>query len=212
MSRTKAGETTLATLERWSPRLFLAGGALFLLGAVNDGLIYFAGASNPEALSVVFLVSGLTAAMVGLVGLYPDLSDRTPNLATSGLGSVGLTVAGMVVLATMALLSLALPALNLFGTAVVPLVALPTGLLLVAAFLLFGVAVLRTTAFPRAVGGLLLAEVVLMAFVIAGPTEALDRGVFLVGAKLLHVTILGSIGYLLRARPRQPARDEVSPA
>lgn len=212
MSETANETKRWESLERWSPRLFLVGGVLFLLGAVNDSSIYFAEVSNPEALSVVFLMSGFLAAVIGLVGLYPRLVDRSPRLAQISLGSVVLGVIGMLVLAILAVVSLVVSSVNLFESGIVPLVALPTGLLLVAAFLLFGTAILRTAMFPRSVGVLLLAEVVLMVLVIAGPTETLDRGVFLVGAKLLHFIILVSIGYLLRSRSVPSKREEVSPA
>lgn len=212
MSKTTNGTTRWNSLEQWSPRLFIVGGVLFLAGAANDGMIYFAEMANPEALSVVFLMSGFLAAVVGLVGLYPQLVDRTPRLAQASLGSVVLGVVGMLVLAVVAVVSIVLPSVNLFESSIVPLVALPTGLLLVAAFLLSGSAILKTGVFPRSVGVLLLAEVVLMIFVIVGPTESLDRGVFLVGAKLLHFIILVSIGYLLRSRSAPLRREEPSPA
>ena len=212
MSETANETTRWESLERWSPRLFLVGGALFLLDVANDSMIYFAEMSNPETLSVVLLMSGFLAAVIGLVGLCPQLVDQTPRLAKASLGSVVLGVVGMLILAILAVVSIVLPSVNLFESAIVPLVALPTGLLLVAAFLLSGSAILRTDGFPRSVGVLLLAEVVLMVFVIAGPTEALGRGVFLVGAKLLHFIILVSIGYLLRSRSAPKRHEGPSPA
>jgi hypothetical protein len=205
MTETTNGRTRWESLEQWCPLLFIAGGVLFLIGGVNDTLIYFVGMGNPEAASVAFLMSGILVALLGLGGLYPRLGGRTQWLAQASLGSVVLAWAGVIILATLAVASLVLASFDLFASGLVAIVALPIGLLVVTAFLLFGFTVLRTDVSPRSVGGLLLIEAVLLilATVGAGAVESLvGRGAFLVGAAAGRRAVVVRVRLYLRRDER----------
>lgn len=197
-------DSVLAPVEKWTPQVFIAAGVLLLIGGANDSIVHFLGVASTKALSVVFLMGGFLVALLGLVGLYPQLADRSQRLAQVSLGSIVLTGVGISILAILAVVGLILPSFDVLDSRAVAIVALPTGLLLVASFLLFGVTVLRTNAFPRTIGILLLIEfvLVLLATVGGSAVEALvGRGMFLVGAKLLHFLVLCSIGYSLHSNP-----------
>lgn len=145
----------LGTLAPWSPTLWLAAGATILVYSSLYATEAFLGA-YPAARDFVGPI-GYVVAFVALLGLYPALADRRPGLARAG--------------ATLAVLGAAGFSLTVLASAgVVPedaawvgagqLVLILLGMTL--SFLVFGVATLRSGAFSRTVGALLLAPVVVM--------------------------------------------------
>jgi hypothetical protein len=102
----------------------------------------------------LFLLAGvfvLGSALYNGPRFYPALSDRTPQLANAGLAVATGGISGILVLAAwgVAMLGAAAPDPS-------PVVALLSLLLMLVGLCLFGVAVLRTGAYPKPVGGLLL--------------------------------------------------------
>lgn len=203
------GEGVLDRVGAWSPTLFLVGGLLVLGSLVNNILIRFAGMSLPETLGIGLTLAGFVAALVGVAGLYPELSNRTPRLAGTSLAAVLGAGAGLIILLgwalVMVLFSVPEPS---------PVIALPTLLLMLTAYCLFGVAVLQTTAYPRSIGLMLLALVgvfiivFLRSIVIGGDPSDL----FTVVSEMAESGLLLGIGARLRARPGRAKHKEPSPA
>lgn len=154
----------MASVEPWSSTLFLVAGALFLIAAANNSLQIFIDGYDPAAISVSFLLIGLVAAFVGISGLYPRLRKRSPTLAGLGLGVIVLALVGVIVLLIWAIA-------NYSGIASEPAppVVLGTLAMMIVGFVLAGITVLRTEAYPRFVGLLLITEAVALIFVFAGP-------------------------------------------
>lgn len=92
------------TLERWSPTLFLLGGAGVITHAAIQALEAFTAVNPPPD---VFVTAGHLIALAGLVGLYPVLRGRTPRLATAGLAATGLGVVAWTVMTATQWLSIA---------------------------------------------------------------------------------------------------------
>ena len=69
------------SIERWSPTLFLVGGALLVGHAAMSGIHAFTEVATPPD---VFVTTGHLVALVGLLGLYPGIITRTPRVARAG--------------------------------------------------------------------------------------------------------------------------------
>jgi hypothetical protein len=123
------------------------------------GIEAFTALSTPPD---VFVTAGHLVALLGLVGLYPGLVERTPRLARSAVALAAVPAAGWVVMTVGQLLVVAgaWPSLSavLPGAFFVGLLA--TSIL---AYGLFGAAALRTGRDSRRVGLLVLAPGGLMA-------------------------------------------------
>lgn len=213
MSETTNDTTRLESLEQLIPTLFLAAGIMWLVSAAINSLIHFTGVLSMEVLSQVFISSAMMLAMTGLVGFYPKLADWRSNVAKVCLGIAVLAAIGAFAIVIWSLLSVVLPDVNVLESespAIAILVV--TGLLLLLNPLLYGSIVLRSGAFPRIVGGLLLAEAAIMTFVVFGPTDALPRGIYLVGVEIIHSSIFLSIGFTLRTSLTSTTRTEPTPA
>lgn len=143
------------SLERWSPSVFLFAGIVRFVLAVLQLTPAFIAISFEEPPAEFVLLSvaavGYVALFVGLSGLYPSLSDRTPRVALSGLSvSVIGAVAAVVFLVYTVAAWLAGPAITFVRPTVVIVI-----LLEILAAGVVGIASLRTAPF-RVVGGLLL--------------------------------------------------------
>jgi hypothetical protein len=194
----------LEPLARWSPALFLAGGGLVVGHAAVNGVEAFTTNTPPPD---VFGPAGYLLAVVGLLGLYPALVERTPRLARAAATVAAVPLAGWVVVLTVTL--------GEFAGVVAPVSAsLPGWFLavhlatLLLVYVLFGVAGLRSGGHLRTVGGLLLVAPALWVAMLAGAALLGNGAVgpFLVGAgqALVHL----GVGATLRA-----ARlDEETPA
>lgn len=213
MSGTPAAATGWDALESWAPALFVAGGVSWLVAAGINTLIHFAGVLEMAVLSQVFVSGAMLLAMVGLVGLYPSVGDWRPAAAKAGLGLAALGAVGALVNVVWSVLSVFVSGVDVLEAEPPALIiVVVTGLLLLVAPLVFGGFALRAGSLPRATGGFLLAEAALMAFVVFGPTEALPRGVFLVGAETTHAVIFFGVGYTLRTGVTPTSRTEPAPA
>lgn len=193
-------EQLLARLERVSPWLFLAGGVLVIgFAAVEAYGVVVANdpVQFPEYRSA--FLSGYALGFIGLIGVYHRLADRSPWLARLGgsmaaLGAIGFSLA--VVLSVGRLVGIA-PARE----SMPPWFALVFGLLPVLGFLIgylsLGVGALRSDAYPRTVGMLLLFPSILFALNIALAVIELSvwsSPVIATGEAI----VIFSIGYSLR--------------
>lgn len=182
------------SLERWSSKLFLVGAAIL---ALNAGIVFYDVIEGTELrlpLGQVFVGTGWAAALLGTLGLYPDLADRKPWLARASALFAAIGVIGYIVMAVVYVAAVAgLPESTVDSLTPVFLPAVLAGTLL--AFPLFAVATLVTGARSRTVGVLLGAPaVIFVANVLSGPSA---ESIF--GVLVALVVVYGSIGYLLRA-------------
>lgn len=147
------------TLDHWRPTAFLAAGGLFFASPLAKALVLFTDGPLPEMVVAILAFSGLTAALVGLLGFYPALAAHVPRHALAGVVTTviatGVTVGvflwllGTRLLSRMAVVAAptAPPALAFVSLIVV----------LAGTFAVNGTACLRAAVPSRAVGGLLLA-------------------------------------------------------
>lgn len=191
-------ESRWRTIERWSPTLFLLGGAGVITHAAVQALEAFTSVAPPPD---VFVTVGHLIAIAGLLGLYPALVDRQPWLGRVAAGLTFLALAAWMIMSAGQFLAVAGAVESL--SAVLPGVFF-VGVLLVTllAYALAGVGGLRLEDRPAADGLLLLAPAALMAVllgktVLVGVTAA--DGVVIGGGLGLSMLVLG---YRLRAWPR----------
>lgn len=199
----------LASVEPWSSTLFLAAGVLFLVAAANNAVPLFNDGYDAAAISVPLLLLGLVAAFVGAGGLYPQLRERAPRLAGLSLAVVVLALVGVSILFIWGLA-------NISGMASEPAppVALGTLALMILGFALVGVTVLRTVAYPRRVGLLLITEAVALILVFVVPTLLYQGDApqwFGALIEAIQALLLLGIGKTLRRHThrerREPAAD-----
>lgn len=199
-------------LETWSPVGFVVGGIswLILMSIVGAGLV--ASVSTPPWLFPLFLVIGLFAAYVGLLGLYPRVTDASPRLSMAGVG---------VVVAAASLVAFAVVFTVATGTVDEgpPFPVFPGIILLtILSFLTVGVASVRSSDLSRTVGLLVLVPAIAwfgdILLIVA--TTAFGTGqvggislevVAMVGVVLAAVSMIAT-GFLLRTRSSPAGRAE----
>ena len=153
------GTVPWRTLSQWRAKAFLTAGGLFLASPAAKGLILVTGGPLPELVVALFVFTGLLAALGGLLGFYPELTDQIPYHALAGVVTTVLA-AGVTVgvfgwlMATRVLGAMSYPASpgsppELAFVSLV--VAMAVG------FAVVGTACLRVSVPSRSVGALLLA-------------------------------------------------------
>lgn len=190
--------TYWGVLEKRSATAFLLAGAVLLAYTALLGIRLFTDLSPPEGLSGLLPSVGLLIALVGLLGFYPRLAGRVPQMARAGAVTVATAATAIAVLLAWQFGADALAAIPPPSSALF----MPTVLLSALGFVLFGGAALWTDDPSRTVGALLLAIVgVNVAYLVAiaavgGGTHPdwLDFAVTVV-----HPAVLLAVGYLLRA-------------
>jgi len=197
--------TVWGRLEQWSPIVFLVTGGLFAFPGFAYVLNTVTGTEISVSPPIIFTL--MLVVFLGLLGLYPRLAERDSTLALGGVGllavtaGVSISTIGLTVLPT---------GLTLGKQSIVAsIVAVTAGGMLT--FGMFGVASLRTGAYPRPVGRSLLvlaageACIIVNTLLYSNPQPTWVE----FGVSVLFVTSLGSIGYLLRAETT-PAERAVS--
>lgn len=207
---------TWQSLEKWGPTAFIVGGlawgVLIALAATN----MVTAVTVPSGLIPVFLIGGLLAAYIGLLGFYPQVSDTAPRLSLTGVvaTAVAIAILAFAVAYTVATSSFTQgPPFPVF-----PLLVLSTFI----GFLLLGTASLRTSTPTRRIGILLIVPAVAwlgdILFVVI--TSALEVDA-VVGIPLVVIPMLGIVvasvamlgaGYLLRAHPDSTGRRRGEPS
>lgn len=217
MAEPATSRTSWETFERGSPITFLVAGVLLVIFAVLLGYEAFTGTSAPEDL---FGPPGFFLAMVGLLGLYPVLVDRTPRLARVSV--VGATVAavGWLLITAFALAEAVgilppLEEIGVFGAVIILL----SGMTMMLAYVGTGVASLRTGIHSRYLGLLLLAPPAIFAVM-------LTQAVLFAQFRLFSETIMAwsavalsggqavahlGVGYLLRTTSISTDHAEPAP-
>lgn len=194
------------SLESASPMLFRLGGSLVVGHAALRGLEAFTDIAPPVDL---FAPTGYLIALVGLLGLYPAIRDRTPRVARVAVAVAAIPFAGW--------LAIAASSVGAITGVVPPQAAVLPGVIFVVhvvgmilTYSLFGVAVLRSDGHPRSVGVLLLVVPTLFTAMVAGAVliGASAVGAFVIGSllSLIHLAI-GS-----QLRTGRTAIDHEAPA
>jgi hypothetical protein len=180
----------LEALEGNAPVLFLVGGGMMFLFAVNTYFTTFVGTSYPVVESVIG-PSGFLVSVLGLLGLYPALATRTPRLARVAAGIALLATAGWVAIIgtgigeTLGVLS------GLTGPlAIIPLVVVVSMTL---GFGLFGATILYTGSHSWIIGALLLLESINLLVLILGLAP------YILLTTVGHTLVFLGIGVTLRA-------------
>lgn len=83
------------SFERRSATAFLVAGGLMVVFWALVALEVFMDISSPQALVAM---PALVATFVGLLGLYPMLTDQSPRLARAGVGILAIATVGLVVI------------------------------------------------------------------------------------------------------------------
>lgn len=194
------------TLEQWSAAAFLVGGVLFVITAGFNAADVRAGAGHMRLpLKQAFIGLAWTAGLVGLLGVYAQLSDRNSKLA--GAGAV-CTLIGVVGYAAMGVVSLAyylgIPSGEFETVVVYFLPGVLIGTLLT--FPLFSIVSFRSDIHSRAFSLLLLGPPLLFIVNILTPTPPS----VVLGVVSGLAIVFFAIGFILRGETLSP--DSAEPA
>lgn len=150
-------------LETWGPVLFLIGFALELVFALNHGAAYLV--ESVELIEWVYpsVLLGRLAVLLGLAGLSVRLMPRHPRV-----GMLSRVVLMLAMVFTLGLISLSILDIVGVSTPIIAVFGIGTVVLTVLSFALFGVAGLRTDAYPTVIGGLMLVATLAVLFVLLG--------------------------------------------
>ncbi|MEF8842061.1 MAG: hypothetical protein V5A62_10615 [Haloarculaceae archaeon] len=192
-------------LERWRATAFLLGGAVF---AVDVALVasHVASGTEPTAFGQALVGTAWTASFVGLLGMYPSLSDRSRWPAR--IGAICAVIGGLT-MAVMALVSLGYATGILSGELsevamfFLPGVAIGT----VLGFGSFGVASLRTDIYSRSVGGLFLLLVLTFLFNIGSSIAGVATMSTVLGVVVVLALSKLTLGYLFRTEDALADRE-----
>lgn len=198
-------------LERWRTIAFFVAGVILLVDAAIVAAETVVGLDDWMALGQVFVGAGWTAAFIGLLGVYPGLSDRSPWLARAGAGFAAI---GAVVFAVMGVVSLAYYAGIPDGdiTAIVPIFIPGVILGSILGFLSISVASLRTDVHSQTVGVLLLIPPAMVLLNIATGIAGIDSTTVTLGIVLGDALAMLAIGYVLRPGDTVAASRAVDPS
>lgn len=174
--------------------------------AATNGLVAFTDLTvEPTVFQAAYI-----AGFLGLLGLYPRVADQCPWLARVGAAAAALGVIAFTVFAASNLVELAgiasgeIPAGSVFTA--MGLASFVVG------YLTVGAAVLRSGAYSRTVGILLLIPgviiVLMFASIVAGVTSPESVFVVSAGQAMTHL----AIGSTLRAETRSAERDDAEAA
>jgi hypothetical protein len=175
-------------LERWSPTLFLAGGAFLVPYAALFGVQAFTG-SVIEQNAFKF---GYVLGFLGLLGLYSTLTDQSPSLARAGGVAA---ILGLLAISVFTLYDLAvLAGLHSGDEPAWYAVFIPLALIgFTVGYLAFGTAVLRSEVHSRGLGVILLTPglitVVMLATILTGFANDVTAFVVSTGEAMAHLAI-----------------------
>lgn len=189
-------------LEERSPTLFLVAGVVLVGYATLNGLEAFTAATFEQKL----FEAGYVVGFLGLLGLYPRLADQRPWLARVGAAAAALGLIAFSVFTANNVAELTgLASGDPPGWVVFTAMAV-VGFLV--GYLAIGVAVLRSAAYSRTVGLLLLVPGIIIALMLAHIAAGLDspETAFVVsaGQAMAHL----AIGSTLRAKAVGADSDE----
>lgn len=198
-------------LERWSPTAFLIAGVVFVIDAAIVATNVIVGAEHLMLFGQAFVGAGWTAALIGLLGLYPRLADRSYWLARIGAASAIIGTVTYAVMAIAALVYYAGIPSGEFG-AIVPYYLPGVFIGSILGFVAISIAILRTTVFSRVLSVLflILPAIVIVNFA-TGAAGVSTPTTILVVVIALAVVML-AIGYRLQTGSALTGREDAQPA
>lgn len=199
------------SLENWQSTLFLVAGVLF---GINVVIVATGTATGSEKMTVLlgetFNAAAWAVALVGLLGFYPGVADRSNWLARAGAVCAAI---GVVVFTALSMLSLVYYVEFIDGNieSLVPLI-LP-GVIIggVLSFLLFGITSLRSDGHPRTIGVLLLLPPLIVVANIMGGAAGVESSYFLLGVVSGLLLVMLALGFRLRSASESSDHGEVTP-
>jgi len=185
----------LQTLEPWSATAFFIAGGLLLASPTHIVLELFMNIPLPSWIVALFIIPGLMATLVGLLGLYPRLVDRAPRLALIGGVMAGITGTILAVIFGWILGGALLSAVSGIAIGTPPGVLFSTfALTMTLGFVFFGVATLRSPGLAHSFGLLLLSFA--MPWVVVFAATAVFGSTF---PEWLTLAIYGPIPFIMLA-------------
>lgn len=199
------------SLEQWRATLFLVGGLILLLDVLPVVANIRTGAADWLILGQTFVGAGWTATLVGLLGLYPEFSDRSRWL--SRVGAV-FAVIGVVTFGVMAITSLlyyvGIPSGDYDAISWFFLPGVLIGSVL--GFVTFSTISLRTGIPSRTVGVLLLVPAILVVTNILRFIVGMESATITLGIVIGDALAMLAIGYVLRTEGVPTDSAEPTPA
>lgn len=205
-----AGDGIWASLRRWRSTAFLVGGLILACDAVLITAEIVSGVENWILLGQAFVGLGWTAALLGLMGVFPDLADRSRWTARAGAVFV---VVGVVTFAAMAVTVLAFYTGIVAGSwedvSSLPLPGVIIGSVL--GFITFSVASLRAGVHSRRFGLLLLVPPLLVVTNIVRFVAGFESTTITLAIVVLDALAMLSLGYVLRTGPDRADAPDPGP-
>ena len=203
------GKRAWESLESWSPVLFAVGFVLELVFALNHGAAYLVeGVTFVDWVYPSVLV-GRFAVLLGLAGLSVRLTARHPRLGRVSRILLALAMVFTLVLILLSTLNIvgAVSFTDFVSTPVMAVFGIGTVVLTVLSFVFFGVAGLRTDAYPAAIGGLMLiASLAILFVLLSGGTFSTNvRGAVGEG---LNALVFLAIWYVLSTESKPTTSTE----
>jgi hypothetical protein len=201
-------------LESWSSTAFLIAGGLLLLFVVLSGLGAFTNVLGEGAVVGAAVVGsglfGLILAVVGLLGLYPRLSESAPRLSRGGLGALAVALTGiLVVIGTLAIVGP--PEAPGDVPSFVPPIFISSGILIMLGYALFAVASIRTNTPSRRIGLLLAVPGIVLLWHYIALAAFGSQHVFEIIDYTVISTAFLTIGFLLRTESVSVTSTEPTP-
>ena len=183
-----AREGVVSSLEGKSASLFLGGGSLLVVFAVNTSLRTFVGTSFPPVQGLIG-PAGFFFGVVGLLGLYPALADRTTRVARVAMVVALIPAVGWPALILRGIATQVMGMNSPEVLSVLPMMVIASMFL---SFALFGIASLHASVHSWIVGVLLLVPATgfLLLITNAAPHFIIDIG---------HAVGYLGIGFTLRS-------------
>lgn len=203
------------SLERWRSKAFLIAGGLLLASPATKAVAVFADGSLPVWIVVLLVFPGLLVALAGLLGTYPQLAEEMPRLAFVGATVTAVAGGAVALLFGWVFVSSIVPLSGgVVGTAPPGFVFLSVMSLIVAGFVLFGVASLLSADVSRSTGLLLLSFAVPWVVILAvTPVYGADLpGWFALAVYGLMPVVLLATGFRLRRETPPTDRGTLSSA
>lgn len=205
----------ILTTGRWKPLeercsdLFLLAGAVLVVYVGLLGFQAFIDSSMNFHDNEAAIVgpAGFCLGAIGLLALYPSVTDRSPKLAGAGAVVAALGGIGWLVLAATGLATLAGVSVPTWIEAIGFLAFLE----MLVGFPLLGIASLRSEGHSQLLGGLLMAPPIIFgAMIVSGAvTGGTGTGAVIISSGLMLVHL--GIGYLLRIEATPADRAESVP-
>lgn len=182
-----------ATLERKSSTLYLLAAVVMVVFLANTALRTYQGTSFPAVQQFV-APAGFLIGLLGLVGLYPQLSKRARRLAQVSLGVAVVSALNWLAIVIAGILETGgvIPE-NATLQAITGVLALFS---MVFAYGLFGITSALTGAYRRVISGLLLLEAVTFVAMVANSAAAI--GVPVIVFEVSHLIVYLGLGVIHR--------------